>query len=168
MKVEKTKLDGVLLITPDINNTDFRGPYVEPYNKKEFAENGINTEFVVDDFSVSFRGVLRGLHGDHETYKLVSCRLGQLYLVVLNYDEHSPQFGKWQGFALSDTNHQQVLIPPMFANGHLALSERILFCYKQSEYYHPERQFSVRFDDPRFNIWWPIKNPILSLRDEGK
>lgn len=171
MQIEKTKLDGVLLLKPDINE-DFRGTYVETFNQKEyeekFAEQGIKLRFVCDDFSTSSRHVLRGLHGDNKTYKLVWAGVGRFYLVVLNYDESSDQYGKWESFVLTDKNRYQILIPPKFGNGHLALSENIMFCYKQSEYYDPQSQFSIRFDDPRFKIWWPIKNPILSKRDEGK
>jgi len=166
MDIQKTKLDGVLLVKPDVAE-DFRGTYVETFNKKLFAEQGIKTEFVCDDLSTSAKNVLRGLHGDQKTYKLVSCGLGRLYLVVLNYDESSSQYGKWESFVLTETNRHQVLVPPKFANGHLALSEKIMFTYKQSEYYDPQSQFSVRFDDPRFKIWWPVKNPILSRRDEA-
>lgn len=166
MEIQKTKLEGVLLVKPDIIE-DFRGSYAETFNKKLYAEHGIEVDFVCDDLSTSFRGVLRGLHGDPKTYKLVSCGLGRLYLVVLNYDQSSKQYGQWESFVLTDTNRSQVLVPPKFANGHLALSEKIMFCYKQSEYYDPQSQFSVRFDDARFNIWWPIKNPILSRRDEA-
>jgi dTDP-4-dehydrorhamnose 3,5-epimerase len=166
MQVHKTTLDGVLLIKPDIFE-DFRGTYVESYNEKEYKEKGIAVDFVCDDFSTSSRGVLRGLHGDDHTYKLISCGMGRLYLAVLNYDESHPQYGKWESFVLTEQNRWQVLIPPRFANGHLALSDQIMFCYKQSAYYDAQGQFSVRHDDPRFKIWWPIKQPLLSRRDEA-
>jgi dTDP-4-dehydrorhamnose 3,5-epimerase len=166
MEIQKTKLDGVLLIKPDIHE-DSRGTYVETFNKKLYAEHGIGVEFVCDDLSTSSRGVLRGIHGDGKTYKLISCGYGELYFVVLNCDESSSQYGQWDSFILTDVNRYQVLVPPKFGNGHLALSEKIIFCYKQSEYYDPKSQFSIRFDDPKFNISWPNKNPILSARDGG-
>ncbi len=166
MEVQKTKLDGVLLIKPDIFE-DFRGTYTESFNKKLYAEHGIDIDFVCDDFSTSSKGVLRGLHGDDKTYKLISCGHGRFYFAVVNYDETSPQFGQWESFVLSDQNRWQVLVPPKFGNGHLALSESIMFCYKQSQYYDAKGQFSIRYDDPRFNIWWPNKNPILSRRDDA-
>lgn len=166
MEIQKTKLDGVLLIKPDIHE-DFRGAYVETFNKKLYAERGIKVDFVCDDLSTSSRGVLRGIHGDNKTYKLISCGYGRFYFVVLNCDETSAQYGQWESFVLTDVNRHQVLVPPKFGNGHLALSDKIVFCYKQSEYYDPKSQFSIRFDDPKFNIWWPIKNPILSRRDEA-
>jgi dTDP-4-dehydrorhamnose 3,5-epimerase len=166
MEIQKTKLEGVLLVKPDISE-DHRGTYTETFNKKLYAEHGISVEFVCDDLSTSSKGVLRGIHGDAKTYKLVSCGYGRLYLAVVNCDETSPQYKQWDSFVLTDANRWQVLVPPKFGNGHLALSEKIMFCYKQSEYYDPASQFSIRFDDPKYNVWWPIKNPVLSQRDEG-
>jgi dTDP-4-dehydrorhamnose 3,5-epimerase len=162
-----TKLDGVILVKPRTAE-DHRGTYTETYNKKVYVENGIAVEFVQDDFSRSRRNVLRGLHGDQKTYKLIDCMLGEFYLVVLNVINGSPQFGKWEGFHLSDRNRWQVLIPPRFANGHYALTDEVIFHYKQSEYYDPASQFSIRYDDFRFKIAWPFRegNPILSERDQ--
>lgn len=166
VKVSKTTLEGVLLIEPQAFE-DHRGYYIETYNEKLYKENGISVSFVQDDFSVSKKNVLRGIHGDSETWKLVSCPKGKFYLIVVNCDESSPNFGKWESFVLSEHNHQQVLIPPKYGNGHLVLSDEAIFQYKQSAYYNPSAQFSFRYDDPRFNIWWPVKNPILSRRDEA-
>lgn len=165
MEIIKTKLDGVLMVKPDIAE-DFRGGYVETYNEKEYKEKGIGVDFVQDDISWSSKHVLRGLHGDDHTWKLISCTFGKFYFVVVNCDEASKDFGKWDSFVLSDRNHSQVLVPPKFGNGHLALSDQIVFHYKQSHYYDPKGQFTYRYDDPRFKIWWPIKNPIVSRRDE--
>jgi len=167
LQVTKTKLDGVLLIKPPTIFEDFRGTYVETYNEQLYNEAGITVKLVQDDISTSTKNVLRGLHGDAETWKLVSCQYGKFYLVVLNYDETSKQFGQWESFTLSDTNHLQVLIPPKFGNGHLILSDTAIFHYKQNAYYNRAGQFSIRWNDPRFNIWWPIKDPILSQRDSG-
>ncbi|HLG14360.1 MAG TPA: dTDP-4-dehydrorhamnose 3,5-epimerase family protein [Blastocatellia bacterium] len=167
MKVSKTKLAGVLLIEPPTNFEDFRGSYVEIYNEKLYREAGINVGFVQDDISVSSRHVLRGIHGDFETWKLVSCLQGKFYLAVVNWDEASPQRGKWDSFVLSDRNGLQVLIPPKFGNGHVVLSEQAIFHYKQSTYYNRTAQFTLRWNDPKFDIWWPVKNPIISRRDEG-
>lgn len=167
LQVTKTKLDGVLLIKPPTIFEDFRGTYVETYNEQLYNDAGITVKLVQDDISTSTKNVLRGLHGDAETWKLVSCHYGKFYLVVLNYDETSKQFGQWESFTLSDTNHLQVLIPPKFGNGHLILSDTAIFHYKQNAYYNRAGQFSVRWDDPRFKIWWPIKDPILSQRDSG-
>jgi len=165
IKVEKTKLEGVLLILLD-SFEDHRGEYVETYNERGYQEAGINVNFVQDDYSISTKHVLRGLHGDKDTWKLITCPYGKLYLVVVNCIESSPDFGKWESFTLSDRNHRQILIPPCFGNGHLILSDAAIFSYKQSTYYNPKMQFSYMWNDPRFNIWWPIQNPILSRRDE--
>lgn len=165
MVVEKTELDGVLLIKPDIFE-DFRGFYVETYNEEEYNKHGITQKFLQDDISISHKGVLRGLHGDADTWKLISCTYGRFYFVVANCDESSPNFGKWQSFILSGENHHQVLVPPKHGNGHLILSDSAIFHYKQTSYYNPTGQFTYKWDDPRLKIWWPIKNPQLSRRDE--
>tara|TARA_R110000824_G_scaffold400651_2_gene608696 strand:- start:8349 stop:8861 length:513 start_codon:yes stop_codon:yes gene_type:complete len=165
MIVEKTNLKDVLLIKHDIFE-DHRGEYVELYNEELFHQNGIKTKFIQDDISISSRNVLRGLHGDDKTWKLISCLYGKFYFVVADAKRGSKTYGKWQSFVLSDRNKYQVLVPPNYANGHLALSHKIVFHYKQSTYYDPKGQFTYRFDDPIFDIWWPIKNPILSMRDD--
>ena len=167
MEVSKTKLDGVLLINPPTIFEDFRGTYIETYNEKLYTEAGIAVKFIQDDISVSSRHVLRGIHGDAETWKLVSCLYGKFYLVVINWDNTSPQFGQWESFVLSDINRLQVLIPPGFGNGHLTLSEQAIFHYKQSTYYDRARQFTILWNDPGLNIWWPISSPIVSKRDGG-
>jgi dTDP-4-dehydrorhamnose 3,5-epimerase len=165
MQVEKTKLDGVLLIKLDVFE-DFRGQYVETFNEDLYKQHGIDVKFKQDDISVSSQHVLRGVHGDGETWKLISCLLGSFYLVVVNNDNASPQYKKWQGFTLSDTNRQQILVPPKFGNGHVVLSEKAIFHYKQNTYYNPKGQFTIIWNDPDYDIWWPIKNPIISRRDE--
>ena len=165
MKVEKTALDGVLKVTPPTNFKDYRGDYVELYNKDLYRKAGVEQEFIQDDISVSKKNVLRGIHGDAVTWKLVCCLFGKFYLVVLNNDSESTQYGKWVSFNLSAEKYEQILIPPKFGNGHLILSEKAIFHYKQSTYYDPDSQFIIKWDDRRFNIYWPIKNPILSRRD---
>ncbi len=167
MEIIRTKLDGVLLITPPTIFEDFRGIYVEIYNEELYTQEGIDIEFVQDDISVSSQYVLRGIHGDHKTWKLISCLYGKFYLVVVNWDKDSPQFGKWDSFVLSDRDRLQVLIPPKFGNGHLVLSDHAIFHYKQSTNYDRSIQFTLLWNDPKLNIWWPVKNPIISRRDEG-
>ena len=115
---------------------------------------------------MSAKGVLRGLHGDDETWKLVSCVYGRLYLVVVDCREGEESFGRWEAFNITARNRRQVLVPPNFGNGHLVLSDQGIFHYKQSSYY-PTDQFSYRWDDPRFEIFWPVDKPILSQRDGG-
>jgi dTDP-4-dehydrorhamnose 3,5-epimerase len=165
MEVIKTKLDGVLLVKPEVFE-DHRGEYVEIYNEDLYRKNGIGVKFLQDDISVSTKHVLRGIHGDLETWKLISCLYGRFYLVVVNCDTKSKNFGKWQAFVLSDRNRHQVLIPPKYGNGHLVLSDKAIFHYKQSTYYDPSKQFTFKWDDPKLNIWWPVKSPMLSQRDE--
>lgn len=167
MEVKKTTLDGVFLLSPPTIFEDFRGTYVETYNEALYTEAGVITKFVQDDISVSSRNVLRGIHGDGETWKLISCLFGKFYLVVVNWNESSPQYRKWESFVLSDQNRHQVLVPPKFGNGHLVLSEQAIFHYKQNTYYNRAGQFTIFWNDPDLKIWWPVKNPILSKRDEG-
>jgi dTDP-4-dehydrorhamnose 3,5-epimerase len=167
MDIKRTDLDGVLLITPPTVFEDFRGSYVETYNEQLYTAAGIDTRFVQDDISTSTRGVLRGIHGDERTWKLISCLQGSFYLVVLNHDQSSPQFGRWQAFTLSDRNRLQVLVPPRHGNGHLVLTEQAIFSYKQSTQYDRASQFTVTWNDPRFQIYWPIRDPVLSARDAG-
>jgi dTDP-4-dehydrorhamnose 3,5-epimerase len=166
MQVTKSAiLPEVLIVTPVVFE-DHRGEYMETYNEKLYKEAGIVVDFVQDDISVSTKGVLRGLHGDRTTWKLISCLFGKFYFVVVNCDENSPDFGKWDSFVLSERNRKQVLVPPGYGNGHLILSDSAIFHYKQSTYYDPASQFSFRFDDPRLNIWWPLSEPMLSRRDQ--
>ena len=165
MKVKKTNLEGVLKITLDTFE-DHRGYYIETYNEDLYKKNGIDIKFIQDDVSVSKKNVLRGIHGDRETWKLISCLEGEFYLMVVNNDENSPQFKKWESFTLTENNTIQILVPPKFGNGHLVLTDRAIFHYKQSTYYNPKGQFTIRWNDPEYNITWPISIPILSKRDE--
>ena len=167
MNVEKTALDGVLLITPPTLFEDWRGEYVETYNEQLYREHGIDVPFVQDDISVSDKHVLRGLHGDATTWKLISCLHGKFYLVVVNNDSASSQYRKWTSFVLSDTNRKQVLIPPKFGNGHLVLSDKAIFHYKQNTYYDRAGQFTLLWNDPDLGLWWPVPNPLVSRRDAG-
>lgn len=167
IKVLKTKLNEVLLIKPSVFK-DFRGEFIETYNEKLYREKGIDIKFIQDDISLSKKNVLRGIHGDNITWKLISCLCGKLYQVVVNCNKNSKDFGKWQSFILSDKNRYQLLIPPKHGNAHLVLSKKAIFSYKQSAYYNRKSQFSYKWNDPRFNISWPIKNPILSKRDKLK
>lgn len=165
MNFETTSLDKVILIKHDVFE-DHRGEYVEIYNEELFKKNDILVNFVQDDISMSSKGVLRGIHSDKNAWKLVSCLLGRFYLVVVNCDSMSSNFGKWESFTLSEKNRKQVLIPPNHGVAHLAISEKIMFHYKQTSYYDRASQATYKYDDSRFKIWWPIKNPILSRRDE--
>jgi len=167
MEVFATKLESVLLIKPPTVFEDFRGHYIETYNRNAYFTAGIPIDFVQDDISISHRHVLRGIHGDTKTWKLVSCLQGSFYMVVVNNDPNSSQYREWVSFTLSDTNHLQVLVPPNFGNGHLVMSERTIFHYKQSTEYDRAGQFTLLWNDPTLKIWWPIQNPIVSQRDQG-
>jgi dTDP-4-dehydrorhamnose 3,5-epimerase len=115
--------------------------------------------------SMSYKNVLRGMHGDRETTKLVQCLHGTVYSVVVNCDEASAYFGKWQGFILSDKNHHQLYIPPLYGNGYYVLSETSIYTYKMSKP-HSDSQFTFAWNDPRFGIRWPTDRPVLSARDD--
>jgi len=168
--VEKTTLDNVFLIKPYIFE-DHRGLYIKTYDFEEYSRvflsyNIPKFEFIEDDISISTLHVIKGIHGSYSnTWKLVGCLYGKIYVVVINYDEKSKQFGQWQSFILSDKNFNQILIPPKFGNGHLCLDQISIFSYKQSTYYDRSKQFTIKYNDERFNIWWPCKDPILSMRD---
>lgn len=165
--VHTTNLKKVLKIETE-HFKDSRGFNAEVYNRRDYYAAGIEIDFVLQSMSYSKKNVLRGLHGDTKTWKLISCLAGEIYLVVVSFEPESPQFGKWQSFILSESNGLQILVPPFFLNGHLVLSERAVFHYNWSEYYDgQDNQFSVKWNDPRFNIHWPILNPIVSPRDGG-
>ena len=167
LQIEQSKLEGVRLITPPTNFEDFRGSYVELYNDRLYREAGIDQDFIQDDISTSRQHVLRGIHGDASTWKLISCLHGSFYLLVINNDPGSPQYKQWQGFTLSDRNRLQVLVPPKFGNGHVVLTETAIFHYKQTTEYDRAGQFTIIWNDPAYRLWWPVKQPILSTRDEG-
>lgn len=165
IRVSETSLRGVKKIERYAFE-DFRGCYGEIYARKDYQEQGIDIDFVEQDFSISKKDVLRGIHGDDRTWKLISCLYGAFYLVVLNFDRYSDQFGHWESFVLSPESRLQILVPPKFGNGHLVLTDKAMFHYNQSHYYQgAHNQYTVRWNDPKFNIKWPISIPILSKRD---
>ncbi len=166
METFPTTLDSVRLIKPPTIFEDFRGHYVETYNERLYREAGIDQHFIQDDISVSRRHVLRGIHGDDKTWKLISCLQGSFYMVVINNDPQSSQYRKWTSFTLSDTNRLQVLVPPKFGNGHVVMSEQAIFHYKQTTDYDRSGQFTLIWNDPALNIWWPVQDPIVSVRDQ--
>jgi len=163
--VKRTSLEGVLLIQPDAPFEDFRGDFVETYNEELYRAAGIADHFVQDDYSTSSHHVLRGFHGDRKTTKLVSCPHGRVYVIVVNHDEGSPSFRRWESFTLSATNRLQVYIPPKHANAFLVMSDVAIFHYKQNGYYDRAAQFEIKWNDPGFAFWWPVSAPITSLRD---
>ena len=162
---EKTSLEGVFLVKPSVHE-DSRGNFYETYNEKEYKEAGLTAVFVQDDVSKSAKGVLKGMHGDPGTYKLVQCTFGSVFAVVVNCDEVSKDFGKWESFILSDENKHQLYIPPMYGNGYFVLSRLAVYTYKQSSYYGQFQQFTYKYNDPRFGIKWPGQASIISERDK--
>jgi len=165
MRVIKTNLKGVMKIELE-SFSDHRGKYTETYNEDAYKQAGIDVNFIQDDISFSKKNVLRGIHGDGETYKLVSCLHGSFVLIVVNNDSASEEYKKWISFNLSGNDDTQILIPPKFGNGHFVTSNDAIFHYKQNTYYNPQGQFTIMWNDPEYNFVWPNNNPILSKRDE--
>jgi dTDP-4-dehydrorhamnose 3,5-epimerase len=163
MRVFDMPLDGVRMIQPVVHE-DFRGTNFESYNDTKYRDE-ISYSFVVDSISTSRKHVLRGIHGDNKTTKLVTCLYGTIHVVIINRDPDSLQYNQWFTTTLSDRNKHQLLIPPKFGNGHLVMSDEAVFSYKLSEYYDRESQFTIKWNDPMHDFFWPIKNPILSERD---
>lgn len=167
MEIIKTNLNGVKLLRPSIVFEDHRGHIFEHYNAISYNEQGIGL-FAQDTISISYHGVIRGLHGDDRTIKLVSCLKGRIYAVVVNYIEGHQQFLEWESFILTGENRLQLLIPPMFGNGYQVLSDKAIYHYKLSVAYRgQDKQFSLNPFDPKLRIPWPIGSPILSKRDRG-
>lgn len=166
LKVEKTLLEGVMLVKPDVFE-DHRGNFFETYNSREYYAAGLTANFVQDDISVSKHRVLRGMHGDPKTTKLIQCLHGSIYAVVVDCDPSRETFGKWEAFILTDENHYQLYIPPMYGNGYYVLSEEAVYSYKQDTFYGEAKQFTYKWNDPQLGIRWPDERPILSRRDEN-
>lgn len=167
MNVIETKLPGVLLLEPKVFG-DPRGFFFESYSAQRYAEAGIPPCFVQDNVSFSRRGVLRGLHFQHPhgQGKLVGALLGEVFDVAVDVRAGSPTFGRWVGEYLSQENKRQLYIPPGFAHGFLVTSDEALFAYKCTDYYHPDAERSIRWDDQRVGIEWPVDGPVVSAKDD--
>jgi len=167
---ESSQIPGLRVIRPRVFH-DFRGEYVETFSERNYRfedGSGKTVQFVEDDVSISRHRTLRGLHGDSKTWKLIQCLSGEILVAVVDMRQDLPSYLAWETFAVNEKNRVQILVPAGCANGHLCLSERCIFSYKQSQYYQgTETQFTVRWDDPAVGIWWPIKDPILSERDSA-
>jgi dTDP-4-dehydrorhamnose 3,5-epimerase len=167
MKVEKTKLAGVMLIEPDVFK-DPRGFFFESWSARKYEGLGLPSAFVQDNVSRSARGTLRGLHLQSPPQgqgKLVYVLEGEVFDVAVDVRVGSPTFGQWVGEVLSAENHRQLYLPPGFAHGFCVLSESALFAYKCTEYYAPTAEVSVLWNDPKIGIEWPVREPLLSKRD---
>jgi dTDP-4-dehydrorhamnose 3,5-epimerase len=167
MKIIETKLPGVLIIEPDVFG-DSRGFFMETYHKERYRTIGINAEFVQDNTSFSTKGTLRGLHFQypHSQAKLVQVFMGEVFDVAVDIRKGSPAFGQWFGVTLSSDNKQQLFIPVGFAHGFCVLSETALFSYKCTEFYSPADERGILWSDPDIGIEWPVKDPLLSDKDE--
>ena len=170
MQAVKTAIDGVLVLAPKVFG-DARGFFFESYNRQAFAAaTGLDIDFVQDNHSKSARDVLRGLHfqlAPRAQGKLVRVTQGEVFDVAVDIRKDSPTYGRWHGEILSAENRKQMWIPPGLAHGFLVLSEAAEFLYKTTDYYAPEMERCLRWDDPRVNIAWPLNGrpPQLSAKD---
>lgn len=167
LTVEKTEIDGVLLITPAVYG-DSRGYFTETYNERDYREAGIDVTFVQDNESRSARGVLRGLHFQktHPQAKLVRVLEGEVFDVAVDLREGSPTHGQWTGAVLTAENHKQIFIPKGFAHGFLVLSEYAVFAYKCDDFYDPTDEGGLLWNDPSIGIEWPIAPDMTLLLSE--
>jgi len=170
MQITPTALPQVLLLEPKVHGDD-RGFFMESFNARDFARaTGLKVDFVQDNHSRSARGVLRGLHYQirQPQGKLVRVVRGAVFDVAVDLRRGSPHFGRWAGVELSEHNRRQLWVPPGFAHGFLVLSESADFLYKTTDYYAPEFERGVRWDDPALAIAWPLAEhaaPLLSAKD---
>lgn len=166
LKVEKTPLAGLLVLTPD-SFSDDRGYLAETYHLERYREAGIDCEFVQDNQSFSRRNVLRGLHAQLKKpqAKLARVLFGEIFDVAVDARPGSPTFGKWHGVTLSGENLRQLFIPEGFLHGFCVMSESALVHYKCSDLYDPSESFGIKWDDPDLAVKWPIQAPILSNKD---
>lgn len=168
MNIIKTEIEDVLIIELKVFG-DNRGWFTETYSKEKFKEIGIDIEFVQDNHSFSAeKGVLRGLHFQlfpMAQTKLVRCTRGQIMDVAVDIRKGSPTYKKWVVVKLAEDNKKQLLIPKGFAHGFVALTDNVEVHYKVDEYYSPENDRGIRYDDPEINVDWGVEDPILSEKD---
>jgi dTDP-4-dehydrorhamnose 3,5-epimerase len=159
----------VTIFEPSVGK-DIRGTIFTTYDKKIYSKYlPDNLEFIHDKFAESRYNVLRGLHGDNKTWKLVSCLYGEIFQVIADIRPDSKTYLKWESWILNSDNKLQILIPPGFVNGYYVKSKKALFHYKlayEGKYFDVEEQIVVKWNDPRLNIKWPYADPILSERDK--
>lgn len=159
--VETCEIEGLKVITPKVFG-DSRGYFFESYNKNDFVNAGITCEFVQDNQSSSKRGVLRGLHfqKNFPQDKLVRCINGEVFDVAVDLRKDSKTFGKWFGVVLSAENKKQFFIPKGFAHGFLVLSDYAEFAYKCSDFYHPDDEGGLIWNDPDIGVEWPLQDGV--------
>ena len=169
MKIIPTAIPDVLLLEPKVFG-DERGFFYESWNKRTFAEIGIDTDFVQDNHSKSQKNVLRGLHYqiEHAQGKLVRVVAGAVYDVAVDLRRASPTFGQWVGFTLSAEDRRMAWIPPGFAHGFCVTSDSAEFLYKTTDYYSPAHERTLLWNDPKLAISWPLTSePLLAAKDKA-
>ena len=168
MKVEETKLEGVLLVTPDVFGDD-RGFFMETYNREKAIKSGLPGNFVQDNHSKSSKGVLRGLHYQRPQWqgKLVRAIQGQIFDVAVDIRAGSSTYGEWVGVFLDTDNKQQLYVPEGYAHGFVVTSDTAEVVYKCTSLYQPSQEGSILWNDPDIGIEWPIDTPLLSGKDEN-
>ena len=169
MKFEKTKLEGVVIITPDVFG-DHRGFFMESWSEHKMEEAGLHYNFVQDNHSMSsVKGTLRGIHfqkGDKAQAKLVRCVKGAVLDVAVDLRHESPTYKQWVAVELSAENKKQLMIPRGFGHGFVTLTDEVEFLYKADNYYAPEADGGIRWNDLEIGVDWGVDNPILSAKDE--
>jgi len=167
MKSLPTRLDGVLLLEPDVHG-DERGFMVETFSRDAWADVGVDVEFVQHNHSRSGRNILRGLHFQTEPgqAKLVRCARGKVFDVAVDLRRGSPTYGQWEGYDLDDERHRQLFVPVGFAHGFCVLSEFADIAYLLSATYDPVTEAGIAWDDPDVGVDWPVSGPLLSERDK--
>ncbi len=169
MNVIRTDIPDVIVVEPRVFR-DPRGFFKETFQRNRYAEAGIRADFVQDNISRSRKGTLRGLHLQiqHPQAKLVQALTGRIFDVAVDLRRSSPTFGGWVGMELNDENHRQMYIPPGFAHGFCVLSETADLFYKCSDFYYPEHERTLLWNDPTVGILWPLEGePVLSDKDRS-
>lgn len=154
--VTKCPIEGLYIIEPKVHGDD-RGYFMETYNQRDMAEHGLNMVFVQDNQSMSTKGVLRGLHSqkEHPQGKLVRVIKGRVFDVAVDVRAGSETYGQWYGLELSEENKKQFYVSPGFAHGFLVLSDVAEFCYKVTDFYHPNDEVGFAWNDPDIGVQWP-------------
>ena len=165
MKFIQTNLKKVHIIEYESFN-DNRGTFCEIYNKEIFGKKLKNINFLTDSFSYSRKNVLRGLHGDFKTWKLITCLEGLIYMIVVNNNKSQKDYKKWINLELSNKSKRSLFVPPGYGVGYFVKSKTALVHYKQSTIYEKKKQFSIKWNDKNYNFIWPKIKPILSDRDK--
>jgi dTDP-4-dehydrorhamnose 3,5-epimerase len=167
MQFLPTSLPGVVIVEPKVFE-DQRGFFMETFQQARFQEAGLDWEFVQDNHSRSRYGTLRGLHYQiqHPQGKLVRVIRGEVYDVAVDIRRDSPAFGRWMGVYLSETNKRQLYVPPGLAHGFCVTTEAAEFVYKCTDYYFPQHERTLLWNDPQLAIDWPIQDPVLSEKDQ--